>query len=258
MSINPTLNSNEGMSYHWNYSRPDKEGFSNELVGTVLNIQEIQAREYSMNGPGAPKFWPDGNPVMNIRMVFAIADGSIKTWTFQPAGRLAKQGKKKSVHIDLYALTGNTNMMNLVGQTVKIQTQQPPEGFSYGVNSPRPWHVELVPDVVYAPTVEVPAELMVEKVLCNDAASGGQLNNQQRQQAQPQPAPQPPMQNGYYAPPAPMPNAQPVYPQQQYAPQMQPQVQQGFQNLGVNPQQVQQVQPQTAGDVLLADEDIPF
>lgn len=253
MSINPTMNSEEGASYHWNYSKPDKEGFSNELVGTVLNIQEVQAREYSMNGMGAPKFWPDGNPVMNIRMVFAVADGSVKTWTFQPAGRLAKQGKKKSVHLDLYALTGNTTMMNLVGRTLRIVTQQPPQGFSYGVNSPRPWHVELVPDVVYQPNVEVPAELMVEKVLCNDAASGGQLNVQQPQPMQQQP--QPPMQNGYYAQPAPMSNVQPAYPQQQCAPQIQPQVQQGFQNLGVNPQQVQQ---QTAGDVLLADEDIPF
>ena len=44
MAINPTTSSNS-----WNYSNPDNPGYSTELVGTVVAIQEVQAMNF---GPG--------------------------------------------------------------------------------------------------------------------------------------------------------------------------------------------------------------
>ena len=237
MSLNPIPSSQQSEPHNWNYSNPNKPGYSTELVGTVYNIQEVQARTFSSNGPGQPRFWPDGNPVFNIRMILIGPNGGYRTWTFQPASRQAREGKRKSVHLDLFALTGNTDMMNLVGKTLRITTQEPPQGFSYSVNSPRPWHVELVPDVTYQLNEEMDPVFDMPKVLCDNAVHGGQT--------QPQPVQQPIQQ---------MPQQMPV--QQQMAPQMAaqpvqqtmpPQMQQSFQNVGVS-----------AGDVLMADQDIPF
>lgn len=196
MSINPGGTSN----YGWNYSKPDKPGYSTQLVGTVLAIQEVQKMGYTMTGqPGAPEFWPDGNPKMNIRLALATEDGEIKTFTFQPAGKAARMGQKKSIHMDLFALTGNTDMMNLVGKTICIQTE---EGY-YGQGHPRPWTVFLVDAGPYSPSIPLPSEFKAPQVLANNAAAGGQV-----QAPQPQPVQQ---QYAYQQPP------QPRQPQPQYA-----------------------------------------
>lgn len=212
MALNPG-----GNNYGWNYSKPDKPGYSTQLVGTVVSIQEVQKLGYTMTGqPGAPQFWPDGNPVMNIRLGLATPNGELKAFVFQPAGKAARMGQKKSVHMDLFALTGNTDMMNLIGQTICIQTQ---EGH-YGQGNPRPWFVSLVDDGPYQLAFPLPSEFKAPQVLANSAASGGQMQPQQAQQYQPhqqyQPAPQ------QYQP---MPQYQPAsqqyqpMPQQQYQPQ---------------------------------------
>lgn len=243
MSINPFSANN----YGWNYSKPDKDGYSTQLVGTVLAIQEVQKMGFTMNGqPGAPQFWPDGNPMMNIRLALATQDGSLKTFVFQPAGRDARAGKKRSVHMDLFHLTGDTDMMNLIGKTICIQTQ---EGH-YGQGNPRPWFVSLVEDMgPFSLAVPLPAEFKAPQVLANAAASGGQVSAPQYHQPQPQ------YQQQYQQPqqayqPAPQPQYQPQPMQQAYQPQPQPQYQQPMQQPQYQPasqpayQQPMQPQPQ--------------
>jgi hypothetical protein len=201
-------------------------------VGTVVAIQEVQKMGFTMNGqPGAPEFWPDGNPKMNIRLALCTKDGEIKTFTFQPAGKDARMGKKKSVHMDLFHLTNDTDMMNLIGETICIQTQ---EGH-YGQGDPRPWNVSLVEnDEPYMPNIPLPAEFLAPQVLANNAANGGQLNAPQQQQQQYRP-PQysQHLQQQQYQPP------QSPYLQQQYQPQ-----QQWGQNYMQQPQQMQYQKPQ--------------
>lgn len=249
MYLNPTIGGNSEERHNWNYSNPNNPGYSTELVGTVINIQEVQAREYSSNGQkGNPKFWVDGNPVMNIRMIFAGPSGGYRTWTFAPASKAAKEGKKKSVHLDLFALTGNTDMMNLVGKTLRVSTQEPPAGFGYGVNNPRPWHVELVPDVVYELKEQIDPIYLTPRVLCDEAAHGGAYNAPQQQPQQYQ-APQQYQQQ----------------PQQQYQPQYQQapqQYQQMPQQAYAQPQYQQAPQPQPQQQPQsyqqMVDESIPF
>jgi len=226
MSLNPG-----GNNYGWNYSKPDKPGYSTQLVGTVLAIQEVQKRGYTMNGqPGMPQFWPDGNPMMNIRISLATPEGELKQFTFQPAGKAARMGQKKSVHMDLFALTGNTDMMNLIGKTICIQTQ---EG-RYGQGNPRPWFVSLVEGGPFELNMPLPADCQVPQVLADSAVSGGQINAPQQQPAyqqqyQPQqPVYQQPMQQQAYQPQPAYQPQQPAYqqPQMQHPAYQQPQMQQ--------------------------------
>ena len=207
MSLNPGGTAN----YSWNYSKPDKPGYSTQLVGTVLAIQEVQKMGFTTTGqPGAPEFWPDGNPKMNIRLALATEHGELKTFTFQPAGKQARMGQKKSVHMDLFHLTGDTDMMNLIGKTLCISTQ---EGH-YGQGNPRPWFVQLVEAGPFQLSQPLPPEFKLPQVLANSAVSGGQV--QQPQQRQPQ------YQQPQQYQPAPQ-YQQPMQQQPQYQPQYQPQ-----------------------------------
>lgn len=178
MSINPAGMNN----YGWNYSRPEREDYSTQLVGTVVSIQEIQKMGYNPSGqPGAPQFWPDGNPVFNIRIGIATPDGALKAFVFQPAGKQARMGLKRSVHMDLFALTGNTDMRNLIGKTICISTQ---EGH-YGQGNPRPWSVSLVDMGPFQLSAPLPEEFAVPQLLANNAASGGRVTPPAPQQSYP-------------------------------------------------------------------------
>lgn len=231
------LNPGGAGSYSWNYSKPDKDGYSTQLVGTVVAIQEVQKMGYTTTGqPGAPQFWPDGNPMMNIRLAVATEHGELKTFTFQPAGKQARMGQKKSVHMDLFHLTGDTDMMNLIGKTISIQTQ---EGY-YGQGHPRPWFVALVDAGPFQLSQPLPPEFKLPQVLANSAVSGGQVQASSQQPQQPQYQPQPRMAQVY----------QPVQQQPQYQPapqyaQMDPQIAQAMasQVFG-GPVGVEQVQQQ--------------
>lgn len=258
MALNPGGTSN----YSWNYSKPDKPGYSTQLVGTVLAIQEVQKMGFTTSGqPGAPQFWPDGNPMMNIRLALATEQGEIKTFVFQPAGKQARMGQKKSVHMDLFHLTGDTDMMNLIGKTICISTQ---EG-RYGQGNPRPWFVQLVEAGPFKPSMPLPPEFKLPQVLANSAVSGGQVqapqqpqqpaypyNQQQPTQYQPQPQ---------YAQPAYQQPMQPQYqpqPQQRMAPvyqqvQQQPVQQQQQYPQGMDPQIAQAMASQAFGGPVVVD-----
>ena len=206
MSLNPTA-----ANHSWNYSRPNDEGYSLSLTGTVVFLQEVQKRTFTMDGkPGAPEFWPEGKPKMNIRMGLVLADGSLRTFTFQPAGKAQKAGEKPSVHMDLFRLAGGVDMMALVGKTITIETWQanPQTGQTWGNGNPRLFQVSEVPGVAYYLNAPLPAEYQLAEVLCDTSASGGQIVPPQNIQVpqQPMAGVQP---GGMY----PAPQAQSVQPQ---------------------------------------------
>ena len=226
MSLNPTAT-----SYNWNYSNDQKEEFSLELTGTVVSLQEVQAREWNRNTgqPGRPKFWDDGHPVMNIRMGLATADGKLKSVTFMKAGAKQQKGEKPSLHMQLFGLT-NGQMTELIGKTIHLWTWpcNPQTGQAWGLGNPRLFGVEEVADTKYELSYPLPNEFTVPELYANDAVSGGQPTAPAPSQIQ-----QPMMQGGYYAPPT----AQ-QYPQA-YAPQMQQAPMQPMQQMPM--QQMQQV-----------------
>lgn len=186
MALNPT---SAGESNNWNYSKPlDEQGnpnpsYSDSLRGTVIAIQEIQATQFGSGGkPSGPAFWPDGNPKMDIRLTICGPNGGFRTWIIQPAGKAAKEGRKKSVHIDLFNLAGGVDLMNLIGKTIDVSTVQPPAPFSYGLGNPRPWKVALAPEGVgpfSLDPVKYPNGLdpmfTTSPLYANAAVSGGQV-----------------------------------------------------------------------------------
>lgn len=150
------------------------------MIGTVVALQEVQARKYSMSGkPGAPDFWDDGNPKMNIRMGLALPNGSLTTFTFPRAGKAQKSGEKPSVHMTLYNLSGH-NMLNLIGKTIQIVTWpvNPQTGQAWGVGNPRLFDIQIVNYGPFDLLAPLPYELTVEELYANDGASGGQPNSQ--------------------------------------------------------------------------------
>lgn len=191
MALNPMPT---GDSHNWNYSRPNDPGFSTTITGTVAAIQEVQAMNFGADGrPTTPKFWDNtAQPVMNIRMVLVGPKGGYRTWTFQPASKAAKEGKKRSVHLDLFALAGGRNLLDLIGKTIRITTQAPPTGFSYGLGNPRPWEVELLLDQgPYELAEPLDPIYLMPQVLANQAVSGGMMAPQYHPPvAQPQPQPE--------------------------------------------------------------------
>lgn len=239
MSLNPVTNVN----FSWNYARPNDPGYSLELIGTIVTLQEVQAREFSQipGQIGRPRFWPDGNPVMKIRVGFALPDGSFRTWIFDRAGRKQKSGEKPSPHMQLWAFA-NGDMNNLIGRTFKITTwaANPQTGQTWGHGNPRLYQVEEIPDTKYELQNALPEEYKLDRVYCNDAVSGGQMVTQQQPMMQ-----QPPMQGQYYA----APQVQvPQVPQMQQPMQMpQPMMQQPMaqpqQPMMQQPMQMHQPQP---------------
>lgn len=204
MSLNPTGTTNNS----WNYAHPEKPDFTETLVGTVVAIQEVQARKFTGNGtPGAPDFWDNGDPKLNIRVALATPEGKLVTFTFQPASKKQREGNY-GTHMAMWHLTGDTDLANLVGKTIQIRTQaagiNPNTGqpMQYGFGNPRPFWPEIIQGGPYQLSTPLPSEYTVPQVLCNDGASGGQVQPQNIQTPQ-----APPMQGNYYA--APQPAAQP-------------------------------------------------
>ena len=62
----------------WNYSNPQKDGYSKELQGTLVKVSIAQAHEFGK--PGQKMYWSDGNPVILLRM--HIKDYQDETWFF--------------------------------------------------------------------------------------------------------------------------------------------------------------------------------
>lgn len=292
MSLNPTGTTNA----NWNYSNPNKPNYSQTLIGTVVALQEIQKRKFLGPGQyGAPEFWPEGRPKMNQRMTLATPDGSLVSFIYQPASNPQKK-EDKGIHLALFHLTGDTDMNNLIGKTIQIDTWDMVNNagtpIKYGAGNPRPFTVyEMIngnlvtfgdagdPNAVntealasgpYSLSYPLPAEYSVPELLANDAASGGQVINHQQavapqniqvpvQQAQPVVQQQPQQ----FVSPEPIQQVQQV--QQQPVAQMQPMMQQpagqvnAVMPAGMNQQvaaAMQQVEAQGAGAVY--DEDIPF
>jgi hypothetical protein len=173
MSLNPNQ---FGDSHNWNYSKPEDDGFSLSITGTVVAIQETQAMNFGADQrPTTPAFWENSNqPKMNIRLVLCGPSGGYRTLIVTPASKAAKEGKKKSIHLDLFALTGNTDMRQLIGKTLTITTVAPPANFKFGIGNPRPWDVKERTDVgPYTLKEPLDPQYLVPVLLANQAVSGG-------------------------------------------------------------------------------------
>lgn len=113
----------------WNYSDPDKPGYSTDLTGIIVGMDNPQARDFQT---GKPVFWDDGNPRRNLRVFIATADGE-KSVTFAPKSALYDAFAWAIVGAEL------DGFADIVAYSVHLSTE---EG-AYNRKHPRPWEVAL-------------------------------------------------------------------------------------------------------------------
>ena len=240
----------------WKYSKPDSEGYTNPLIGTVLCYQLVQAQDMFSK---KPRFFDDGNPIFNARIVLALQDGSLRAFTFTKASSKAWKGEKASVHVELMKIAADRDDLlgqlvdvtdivrgvpfdNIIGKTVSIQTEPEPgpypPGTKYGSSTPRPWTVTHVTNAgPFEAKQDIPDIYKTAELLAP--------NPQPKQQQQPQgygmaPGFQQPMPQQYQQPyqqQYQQPYQQPM-PQQQITPP-QPMAQPPMTPVGVTPQMQQ-------------------
>lgn len=164
MQDNPYITGNvsytEGANDVWNYSHPDQEGFSTQLSGQIVELDRIWQRDFSSK---QPKVFPDGNPIMQYKLTVLTANGEEKAWYMSGSKASGSyQAVLSALRILFKTTTWHAPAGNMaaqcVGRMVTISTKQPPEGFGYGPQNPRPWNVALgefgSPDVMHKPSVK--------------------------------------------------------------------------------------------------------
>lgn len=135
MSILDPMESSTGSN--WNYSDSEKDNFALRIDGTVVALGTPQALDFNSR---QPKFWPDGNPVLNVSVTLEQADGSDVTWTFSPGGKKEKMSVAMRAIVDACTAAGlKPSVRSLAGKNVTIWTQ---DG-AYNAKHPRPWGVQI-------------------------------------------------------------------------------------------------------------------
>lgn len=102
----------------WNFSRPDNEGFTPVLEGTLVKVSFSQARNYDANQGKFTTlaFWPDGNPKLMIRLHVADASGEIWLHEVQP--------KSHCLNEDWLPKSPTGSIEGFLGQMIRIEAEQ--------------------------------------------------------------------------------------------------------------------------------------
>lgn len=102
----------------WNFSRPDQEGFTPVLDGTLTKVSFSQARVYDANQRKftGPAYWPDGNPKLMIRLHVTDLNGEVWLHEIQP--------KSHCLNEDWLPKSPNGNIEGFLGQHIRIEAEQ--------------------------------------------------------------------------------------------------------------------------------------
>lgn len=171
---------NSGAGNVWNYSDPQKDGFSLVLQGVVVELSDPLKTKFKSQEVDR---WQDGNPMRNICLTILTQGGEEKNWIFGPGSSKNPSRALEACRAALVqAGVQGQGLEDMGGMSITVQTAQPPEGFSYGQGSPRPWQVRI--DNPQKSDAYRGVRHVVDPV-----TEGGQ-QPQPQQQTQPQPQPQ--------------------------------------------------------------------
>lgn len=162
------MGSTGGTSNTWNYSDREKDDFALQIDGTVVEMKQVQETKYQTN---EPLFWGNengrvckvtkdtGQPCLNFCIVIDTVQFGEKEWIFNPKTKKdatidPRTGQPKNPdglsrasmaiqHALIQAGMDAGNLDNLGGMSISVSTQDPPENFSYGPTSPRPFGVRI-------------------------------------------------------------------------------------------------------------------
>lgn len=126
----------------WNYGNPEKDGYSPMLMGRLVELSDPMATKFKSNEIDR---WDDGNPKRNIRMAIVDSAGNEFLWDFGPGSKSKPSNAMTACANALAAANIQAKgLEDMLGMVISIQTQEPPQGFSYGAGAPRPWQVQIV------------------------------------------------------------------------------------------------------------------
>lgn len=102
----------------WNFSRPDQEGFTPVLDGTLTKVSFSQARNYDANQRKftTPAFWDDGNPKLMIRLHVTDLNGAVWLHEIQP--------KSHCLNEDWLPKSPNGSIDGFLGQHIRVEAEQ--------------------------------------------------------------------------------------------------------------------------------------
>lgn len=108
VSLDNLLNGNQGT--FWNFSNQQKDGWSQQLSGTLVKISIAQDHEFGK--PEQKRYWPDGNPVILLRMHIKDANGEEFLFDIKPKSTMWFE--------DIQPACPGGSLSNAIGKTVQL------------------------------------------------------------------------------------------------------------------------------------------
>lgn len=108
VNLDNLLNGNQ--SKFWNYSNTQKDGYMPELTGTLTKVSISQDHEFGQ--PGQKKYWPDGNPVIMLRMHVTDPNGEEFLFDVKP--------KSSMWFEDIQPACPEGSLSNVLGKLIKL------------------------------------------------------------------------------------------------------------------------------------------
>lgn len=136
-----------GSRTYWNYTNPksEKEPFATTLTGDVVEITAVPSYKYNSNEIDR---WPSGDMRIDMLITVMRADGQERCFRVKKFNTSSRRDYWSNIQCALFdalekaGLPGGS-LKELGGLNITIATKQPPEGFGYGVNNPRPFTCQV-------------------------------------------------------------------------------------------------------------------
>ena len=215
---------------YWNFTKPEKEGYTLTIEGTVVEIIREIKRDFMTK---ELLYWKDsGRPQLQWKFLLLQPDGEEVIWKFDD--KLSGAGVKACINALSNGQGGKVVFDRFLGKYIRVSTGNG----KYGLGNARPFGVEILRD--------------------GDAGAVRGCHDYSRETQQPQAQPQPQPQPAYQ----PQPQPQQPYPQTPLEAAQAMAQRAVAQNNGAFPVQGQPSQPMNGYpaqvDAGVYDRDIPF
>lgn len=108
INLDNLLNGNQGT--FWNYLNQQKDGYSDHVTGTLVKVSVAQDHEFGK--PEQKKYWPDGNPVIMLRMHIRDSGGNDFLFDIKPKSTMWFE--------DIQPACPGGSLSNVIGKMIKI------------------------------------------------------------------------------------------------------------------------------------------
>ena len=108
ISLDNLLNGVQGK--FWNYGNQQKDNYMPELTGTLTKVSITQAHEFGH--PEQKSYWPDGNPVIMLRMHITDPNSDVYFFDIKPKSTMWFE--------DIQPACPEGSLSNVLGKLIKL------------------------------------------------------------------------------------------------------------------------------------------